>query len=645
MTWAWALLAVRATALLEHLEQDAVMRMRAHDAMAVGTTALFDVEVNFDLEALDPAKGATMYFDKRHHRMRLDIGLGPKEGLAWGTFADELPKNGWSQLRISGAGPAVSNSAKMYAAGYVEGLLSCIRISEYYHNTRQLLLMAERSHHSLLAIRTQLQSQVEYVKANVNLVEHIWTEEPSDLRWRHARFLLFQLWGMMDGYNYAAKHFKVHTLSLVDFFLLNSLGEAGTLMDAYRPQTISDRAKASSPPLVFLQKEARKLRHADAGTGEDWLTWLKTEDSHMVQHETTSADEEEWRRRVVGQGRCSALVRITEGYNDLLVGHTTWSDYSTMTRIWKYYTIPLQGSETMANTLVMSSYPGTITSGDNFFMADSGLVLTDTSLEMVNPFGFDAVKDFPFNPHLPNFMHVIVCLRRAKNAADFAKWYQVQNTGTLLAQWMVVDYNMFTSGKPVGQNLLWIIEQVPGKMEAKDMSLVLRQQGYWYGVNRPYFSTIRDLTWFTKAQQSHGKLYSVSDCPRCRIFRDSAPGVNNLFDMRGLINRNNYPVQSYGPFLPGHEISARFDLDPKEPIANGGIDSKITSKCMFKLLTAQAISGPTHAMLPFFKWVGADGREQFPGQPHVGLPNTWSFNWQQISPVGASGTIVDVDFC
>ena len=54
------------------------------------------------------------------------------------------------------------------------------------------------------------------------------------------------------------------------------------------------------------------------------------------------------------------------------------SDYSTMTRIWKYYTIPLQGSETMANTLVMSSYPGTITSGDNFFMADSGLVAQST---------------------------------------------------------------------------------------------------------------------------------------------------------------------------------------------------------------------------------------------------------------------------
>ena len=32
----------------------------------------------------------------------------------------------------------------------------------------------------------------------------------------------------------------------------------------------------------------------------------------------------------------------------------------------------------------MSSYPGTITSGDNFIVADSGLVVTDTTIEMVS---------------------------------------------------------------------------------------------------------------------------------------------------------------------------------------------------------------------------------------------------------------------
>merc|ERR550537_777309 len=328
-----------------------------------------------------------------------------------------------------------------------------------------------------------------------------------------------------------------------------------------------------------------------------------------------------------------------------MVAHTTWADYSTMTRIYKFYSLPLPNSETMATTISMSSYPGTVTSGDNFFMADSGLTLTDTSLEMVNPFGFDGVKDFPFNAHIPNFMHILISLRLAKNAADFAEHYEKQNTGTLMAQWMVVDYNMFTPGQAPVQNLLWVIEQVPGKIVAKDMSLVLRQQGYWASANRPFFQDVRDVSWFTNAQKSHGKLYSATDCPRCRIFSDNAPNVNSLFDIRGLIHRNNYPVQAIGPFLPGHEISARFDLDPKEPIANGGIDSKIVSNCLFKLQTVQAISGPSHVMLPFFQWKGADGREKFPGMPHVGLPNTWNFNWQMISPAGSTGNLVDVDSC
>ena len=47
--------------------------------------------------------------------MRLDVGQGPKEGLAWGSFIDKIDSTGWSELRIAGAGAAVSNSVKMSA--------------------------------------------------------------------------------------------------------------------------------------------------------------------------------------------------------------------------------------------------------------------------------------------------------------------------------------------------------------------------------------------------------------------------------------------------------------------------------------------------------------------------------------------------
>merc|ERR1719146_45093 len=114
--------------------------------------------------------------------------------------------------------------------------------------------------------------------------------------------------------------------------------------------------------------------------------------------------------------------------------------------------------------------------------------------------------------------------------------------------------------------------------------------------------------------------------------------------MRGLINRNLYPIQANEPFLPGHEISARFDLDPNEPIPNGGIDSKIVSNCMIKSLTAQITSGPSHMFLNPFQWTDGGGKERFPGFAHVGQPDLWNFGWVQISPAGSAG-LFDVDFC
>jgi len=637
-----------------HAEQHAILeRMLSHESSKAGTNKLYDVKVNIDIESFDAKAGITMYFDKVHHNMRLDVGQGPKDGLAWGSYLEEVDTTGWGELYISGSTlTSVSNDAKMYAAGFVEGLLTCVRISQYYANTHQLLILAERSHHSLLAIRQQLEAQVGYVKANVNLVAHIWPEEPLDIKWRHSRYLLFQLWGMMDGYNQAARHFKVHTLSLVDFFLMNSMGEAQTLMEAYRPATVSDRAKASSPPLVFLQKTQENFRKGTdssflkghhAEEEEDETTHV-TDEKNETAHVTDEKDEKAWHDTVVRGGRCSAFVRIAEGYRDLYVGHTTWADYSTMTRIWKYYTLPLPNSESMTTTLAMSSYPGIITSGDNYFMADSGLVITDTSLEMVNIFGYDPVKDFPFNPHLPNFMHVIITTRLAKSAVDWADHFQSQNTGTLIAQWMIVDYNLFHAGKPPQDNVLWILEQVPGSIVAKDMTPILKKNGYWASMDRPYFEPVREASGFAKAQKSHGALYSVTDCPRCRIFKDASASTNSLYDMRGLMQRNLYPMLAYEPFLPGHDISARFDLDPKEPIPNGGIDSKITNRCLFKTLSAQVISGPSHQFLKFFTWTDPSGRELWPGYPHEGMPNTWAFNWRQQSPVGPGG-IVDVDAC
>jgi hypothetical protein len=327
-----------------------------------------------------------------------------------------------------------------------------------------------------------------------------------------------------------------------------------------------------------------------------------------------------------------------------MVGHTTWNDYSLMTRIWKYYNFDLPGADTMAPKITMSSYPGAVTSMDDFYVMNSGLTVMETSLELLDLFAWDKITDFPAAPHIPNFVHVMAVNRMAKTGPHWSRLYTRQNTGTYNAQWMVVDYNQFATGNPVADNTLWLVETIPGLVHKEDISGILRRDGYWASFNRPYFSDIRDQSGHAAAQKSHGDMYSFHDSPRAKIFRGTVPGVEGLFDMRTLMNRNLYPYAGVEPNEPGHEIAARMDLSPTQPIPNGGIDAKVTNRCLSKSQIVQAISGPTHANQPPFRWVNDAGKETFPGWPHDGEPTTWNFGWQQFTPAGSAG-IVDVTDC
>lgn len=37
----------------------------------------------------------------------------------------------------------------------------------------------------------------------------------------------------------------------------------------------------------------------------------------------------------------------------------------------------------------------------------------------------------------------------------------------LLLEWFVVDNKVFTPGKPITKDLLWVLEQIPGELDAK----------------------------------------------------------------------------------------------------------------------------------------------------------------------------------
>jgi hypothetical protein len=353
---------------------------------------------------------------------------------------------------------------------------------------------------------------------------------------------------------------------------------------------------------------------------------------------------------MIEAGRCTAFVRLSEDFGDIYLGHTTWDDYSKMTRIFKYYNFILPGADTVATKIAFSAYPGTLSSTDDFYMTDSKLAIMETSLMVLDPVAWSRIWNFPDHPHIPGFAQVMITNRLARSASHWAWLMSKANAGTYTSQWMIVDYNKLEgrdtlmTQHPLPDDTFWVVEAVPGATESRDMTSHLMEHMYFPSFNRPLFSKIRDASGFTAAQRSHGDLYSWDKNPRAVLFRESARDVVSMFDMRLMMRRNRYPNSGVVPSSPGHDISARFDLLAAGAVPNGGIDAKITNHCLVHNLEVQAISGPSHSTLPPFRWRGEDGRELWPGWPHKGLPDVWDFPFVQITPNGLS-KLEDQNYC
>ena len=54
---------------------------------------------------------------------------------------------------------------------------------------------------------------------------------------------------------------------------------------------------------------------------------------------------------------------------------------------------------------------------------------------------------------------------------------------------MVVDMNLFELNQPLKDNLLWVVEQIPGTVAGRDMTNIL-ERGYWASYNVPAIEEI-----------------------------------------------------------------------------------------------------------------------------------------------------------
>jgi len=404
--------------------------------------------------------------------------------------------------------------------------------------------------------------------------------------------------------------------SMPDMFLLNSDGVVDDLMTALG---------GGSDEGLFLQEY--RLRSSRKFSGK-----------HLRGHPGLPGNDSSHKTRK--SGRCTSVVRLADGNSELYFGHTTNEMYSEMNRMWKVYDFPLQG--VVATKISFSSYPGCISSTDDYYLMDSGLAVTETSLDI------PLKQNYPSSQSIPDFIRIMVANRLSSSPEDWVQSMIDSATGTYSSQWMVLDYKKFVPHKELPDGAFYVFEQAPSATHYEDMSGHLRKTRYWASFNRAFFDDVRASTGddamaevLARDDDPLAETYSKDDNPRQQIVNHTEGSLNSLAAMRKEMTRNRGTKELLDRSslqVPGHAISPRNDIVDNEGHINtrgdpfGGVDGKITSSCLFKKLVAQAISSPSHASLPAFRWTYANGTEIWPGYPRKGLPNTANFDWVQVEP-------------
>jgi len=442
----------------------------------------------------------------------------------------------------------------MYAAGYVEGVLTNERITETAHNIYGFFFTPQSPPSS--KIQAWLSEQEKWVRKQISAPY----SSLSPL-WKAVAGSMAQYDGMVQGYTDASPNTTLPISTQFTFRLLAGWGDMLDLINAIHPEKRPDFSRMTL---------------------------------------------EEARRYLDENGHCSALVKILGDFSDVFMGQSAWFTFGAMNRIYKHYNFELSIQKS-GQKVSFSSYPGALVSQDDFYIMDSGLVMLQTTNGIINQSLYDLVT-----PHaLLAWQRVKVANYLAKDGKQWCDIVSQYNSGTYNNQYMVIDTKKFKPGSPLPEGFLWVAEQIPGQVESADLTNVLKY-GYWPSYNVPYFPDI----WEKSGYGTYGDGMTHELAPRAQIFRRDQGKVHDIDSFKHMMRYNDYLNDPYSHGDPGKAICSRFDLDPTNPGPFGCYDTKVTNIDRSKALVAEAINGPTTQNgLPPFVWSPLFNNVPHEGQP------------------------------
>ena len=329
---------------------------------------------------------------------------------------------------------------------------------------------------------------------------------------------------------------------------------------------------------------------------------------------------------------CSSLVKVANDLSDIWMGHNTWTSYGSMIRTFKEYKFVSNKRNEKSKVVVFSSYPGSLSSIDDFYYLDSKLVVMETTNSNLNDSLYDLLKP----ETILTWVRVMVANRLAGTSEEWTEIFARENSGTYNNQFQILDLNKIDlENKKLDEKTFMIIEQIPDYTETADVTDYLKK-GYWPSFNIPYIKTIYEKMGFVEMIEKDPSLYDKYDysgSDRPIIFRKYHSNINSLEDYKKMLRYNNYEEDECSKKDAAKTIASRYDLNTKgvgKPYCYGAIDVKFISVKELKegKNIVHIISGPTNDQQPTFSWKNTTCYENNPDRwYHEDVVETWDFPW------------------
>jgi hypothetical protein len=300
--------------------------------------------------------------------------------------------------------------------------------------------------------------------------------EGSSPYWNTVGLTMTQLLSMVEGYNAKVTDYPLSTL---DFFMLNSIGDMDDLIPAVN---------------YTMFKQNRKVAHlVNEICSEAWC--ISNAESHS---------------------HCSAIIKPING--ELYSAHEMWASYLQLLVVWKQYDFGLKTPGIVSHRIGFSSWPGLLSSEDDFYITGAQLVVMETTNNVYNFSLYDQLTP----QSLLSWVRAITTNYLASTPDQWHKLFKQFNSGTYNNQWMVTDMNtpfLENNRTALKYGSIMIGSQLPGFYMHADVSHWVNAHGYWASYNVPFFKTAWLLAGYDIMERKWGDQFTWDGAPRARIFK------------------------------------------------------------------------------------------------------------------------------